>query len=383
MKKSLAEFCLEAGAEALLGQWEQVRNAPMTPETISYGSKQKVWWRCEKGHLWQAPPYARTGSETGCPYCAGKLPVVGESDLKTRYPMVAAQWHPTKNGALTPEQVLPGSHQKVWWRCEKGHEWQAQVKSRVHGSGCPLCANKVVEPERTDLATVYPVLAAQWHPTKNGGLTPRDVLPGTPRKVWWLCEKGHSWQASVASRALSGAECPYCTGKRVLQGENDLASVFPALAAQWHPQKNGALTPEMVTPNSNRKVWWVCPLGHAYQAWITGRTRQGSGCPVCTGKKVLPGFNDLASRVPEIAAQWHPVLNGALTPEMVTTGSHRKVWWICPEGHVWKAVIHSRAGAQRCGCPVCAGKVRRSRNIPSMYIPAGDAITNTKEEKRL
>ena len=146
MRESFQSYCERMELSALLEQWDTQRNSPLMPEQISYGSKQKVWWRCSKGHIWQAPPYARTGSETGCPYCAGKLPVVGESDLKTRYPMVAAQWHPTKNGALTPEQVLPGSHQKVWWRCEKGHEWQAQVKSRVHGSGCPLCANKVVEP---------------------------------------------------------------------------------------------------------------------------------------------------------------------------------------------------------------------------------------------
>ena len=86
----------------------------------------------------------------------------------------------------------------------------------------------------------------------------------------------------------------------------------------------------------------------------------GSCCPYCTGKKVLPGFNDLATLEPKIAA-WHPTLNGTLTPEMVTLGSHRKVWWQCPEGHVWKAVVYSRAGPQKCGCPVCAGKVKAAR----------------------
>ena len=218
-----------------------------------------------------------------------------------------------------------------------------------------------MQPGKTDLATVNPTVAAQWHPTKNGALTPRDVLPGTSRRVWWLCEKGHSWQATVSSRALGGSECPYCTGRKVQPGENDLATAFPEIAAQWHPTKNGSLTPRQVTPNSNRKVWWICPLGHEYQGWIPGRTRQGSGCPYCAGKKVLPGFNDLATRVPKIAAQWHPTLNGTLTPSMVSPGSHRKVWWICPEGHVWKAVVHSRATAQNCGCPVCAGLVKKRR----------------------
>ena len=291
MRKSLAAFCLEKGLQELLGQWDQERNAPLTPETISYGSKRKVWWRCSKGHEWLAPPYARTGSETGCPYCAGKLPIPGETDLGTLFPNLTREWHPTKNGSLTPDQVLPGSHQKVWWRCANGHDWMAQVKSRVSGCGCPVCANKIVEPARTDLATVA-----------------------------------------------------------------------PAVAAQWHPAKNGPLTPDQVTPSSNRKVWWRCERGHDYPAWIAGRTRQGSGCPYCAGTKVLPGFNDLATRVPQIAAQWHPTFNGALTPSMVTPGSHRKVWWQCSEGHVWKAVVHSRAGPQKCGCPVCAGVSPRRRN---------------------
>lgn len=78
---------------------------------------------------------------------------------------------------------------------------------------------------------------------------------------------------------------------------------------------------------------------------------------------LVPGVNDLATLEPEIAAEWYEALNAPLTPEMVTVGSHRKVWWECSEGHVWKSVIYSRTGAQRCGCPVCAGKVK----IKHMY----------------
>ena len=136
----------------------------------------------------------------------------------------------------------------------------------------------------------------------------------------------------------------------------------PLLLRQWHALRNGDLSPRQVSPGSHRKVWWRCERGHDYLAWIAGRTRQGSGCPYCAGTKVLPGFNDLATRVPQIAAQWHPTFNGALTPSMVTPGSHRKVWWQCSEGHVWKAVVHSRAGPQKCGCPVCAGVSPRRRN---------------------
>ena len=204
-------------------------------------------------------------------------------------------------------------------------------------------------------------LLTQWHPVKNGSLTPRQVSYGSRQKIWWLCPKGHAWQAKVYSRACGGAGCPVCAGKLVVAGENDLESQFPAIAAQWHPEKNGTLLPSAVSPYSNRRVWWRDELGHVWQATVSARTQHGSGCPYCSGKTALPGFNDLATLAPEVAAQWHPTLNGTLTPDQVTAGSHRTAWWECPSGHIWKAIVYSRAGPQKCGCPVCAGRVRPER----------------------
>lgn len=367
MWETLYEYCKRTGTEYLLQQWDQVRNAPLMPEQIRYGSKKKVWWRCNKGHVWQTAVTTRTSGNTDCPYCAGIRPIPGQTDLASCYPKLAAQWHPTKNTPLTPEDVLPGSHRKVWWICGRGHEWQAQIKSRVNGCGCPVCAGRRIQPDGNDLATRFPNLAAQWHPTLNGDLRPDQVTPGTRRKVWWICQNGHEWQAAVASRTSGGTGCPVCSGRKVLPGENDLAELFPGIAVQWDSAQNGGLTPRQVSPYSNRRVWWVCEKGHSYRAAVVARTMHGVGCPYCAGKKVLPGFNDLATRDPEVAAQWHPTLNGGLTPEMVTVGSHRKVWWECSLGHVWKAVIYSRTGSKRCGCPVCArlpGRQRRHSVIP-------------------
>ena len=379
MRESLRAFCLREEREELLRQWDEAANAPLTPDTVSYGSKRKVWWRCEKGHTWQSAVYTRTGDGTGCPVCAGKVAVPGENDLATRYPDLAAQWHPTGNGSLTPDQVLPGSHRMVWWVCERGHAWRAQVKSRVSGCGCPVCANREVRRDQNSLAARYPQLTAQWHSAKNGSLTPDQVPPGTRRKVWWRCEKGHQWQASVASR-VAGSGCPVCAGHQVAAGENDLASQFPVIAAQWHPAKNGGLTPRQVSPASNKKVWWQCQRGHSYEATVVARTVHGSGCPYCAGKKVLAGYNDLASLEPEIAGEWHPTLNGTLTPEMVTAGCHRKVWWRCSLGHVWRAMVYSRAGPQRNGCPICAGTVkgRRLERYEKIMAEAAAALAGSE-----
>ena len=161
MRETLEAYCGRAERPDLLEQWDVQRNLPLSPSQVTRGSKRKVWWRCEYGHSWQAAVHTRTGSGTGCPVCAGKVPVAGQSDLATCCPELARQWHPTKNGALTPDQVLPGSHRQVWWMCGQGHEWRAQIKSRVAGCGCPVCANRKIQTAENDLAACYPELARQ------------------------------------------------------------------------------------------------------------------------------------------------------------------------------------------------------------------------------
>ena len=268
------------------------------------------------------------------------------------------EWDTAHNLPMTPQTVTYGSHKSAWWRCEKGHSWHASIHSRASGCGCPVCANRKILPGFNDFATTHPALAAEWHPTKNGDLTPQKISYGYDKKVWWLCTNGHEWQAAPKTRVRMGAGCPICANDVAQAGYNDLATRFPAVAAEWHPTKNGNLTPSQVVSGSHQTVWWRCALGHEWRAEIVDRTRGTNGCPYCGNKKVLAGFNDLASIEPKIAAEWHPTLNGALTPEMVTAGSNRKVWWICPEGHVWRTAISNRTNAKkRTGCPVCAGNV--------------------------
>ena len=197
-------------------------------------------------------------------------------------------------------------------------------------------------------------LLREWDAARNGGLTPSDVSFGSHQKVWWQCSKGHSWQAKVYSRS-AGSGCPYCTGRKEVP-ENSLAVQVPSLEAEWDVEKNAPLKFADLTIGSHKKVWWRCSAGHSYPAVIAHRVRSGSDCPYCSNHKVLPGFNDLATIEPVVASQWHPTRNGSLTPQQVTPGSRRKVWWLCDKGHAWRAVVNSRTGKQHCGCPICAGR---------------------------
>lgn len=357
MRENLQEYCANYNRGDLLLQWHPEKNGAVTPKSVSPGSHTRVWWRCSQGHEWESPIYARAGKNTGCPYCTGKRVLVG-ADLKSAYPEIAAQWHPVKNGPLTPEQILPGSHRSAWWQCTHGHEWKALIKTRVEGNGCPICANRSVLPGVNDLQTLSPDLAKQWHPTKNGSLQPSNVVCGSSRKVWWRCDQGHEWQATIQARS-AGKGCPVCSGKTVIPGINDLQSHAPGIAAQWDPEKNGTLKPDQVALHSNRQAWWRCEKEHSWKTTVYSRTFNRSGCPYCTGRKVLAGFNDLKTREPRVAAQWHPTKNETLKPTMVTPGCRKRVWWKCSLGHEWKAVIYSRTGNQMCGCPVCAGRTVR------------------------
>jgi len=164
--------------------------------------------------------------------------------------------HPTLNDGLTAEQLKPKSDKVVIWQCRFNprHIWSAVVKSRVRGNGCPMCAHKVVTPE-TALSTLHPDLAGEWHPTKNGALTPADVVPGSEKKVWWRCHRNpvHAWPAIIRNRAVLKSGCPICAGQ-VATPETSLEVQNPALAAEWHFERNGGLTPGQVLPKSGKKV---------------------------------------------------------------------------------------------------------------------------------
>lgn len=203
--------------------------------------------------------------------------------------------------------------------------------------------------------------STMWDPKRNGSVTPQMLTTGSKSKVWWLCEQGHSWQAAVFSVVLEGCGCPYCAGRRAIPGENDLVTMRPDLMKQWDYEKNASLNPQMVLPSQHVKVWWRCERGHSWQAAIYSRTREnGCRCPYCTGKKVLTGFNDLATVKPELAKEWYQPMNGSLKPTDVTPGSNKKVWWQCDERHVWQAAVYARTKKYGTSCPVCAGRAKRS-----------------------
>ena len=467
----------------LMSEWNWAKNRVigLDPSNLAPKSNKKAWWICKMGHEWKAAIADRT-LRSGCPYCSGKIAIKGVNDLQTVHPGLSEEWNYSLNGTLTPSDVLPTSNKKVWWLCKEGHEWQSTISNRTMGNSCPFCSGRVAISGVNDLQTLNPNLAKEWNYSLNGDLTPSNILPRSSLKVWWICEHGHEWQATVNNRT-KGRGCPFCSGRVAISGVNDLQTLNPNLAKEWDYSLNESLKPSQLLPSSNKKVWWKCERGHQWQATVNHRS-SGEGCPICSSElrtsfpeyallyylrkygidalhsskelgyeldvfipklkiaieydggywhknrinedlaknarckeagiklyRIREGLsllnstsidflvkntkgdlsdvirrilndiiksevnvdlqrdflaieqlrvysekvNSLLSLNQALAAEWNYEKNGELFPEHVTSNSSKKVWWKCSDGHEWQATIQSRNTGQ--GCPFCSGRV--------------------------
>ena len=474
----------------LMAEWDWEKNIELDPTQLTLGSRKKVWWKCTQQHSWEMGIVQRTYGQK-CPYCNSRKLLPGYNDLATKHPLLAKEWHPTKNGKLTASDVFPSTHQKVWWVGGCGHEWEASVASRSRGNSCPICGkskhtsfqeqailyyigkqydvingysdktiseidifvpalkigveynglhwhknrktdvtknqactrkgitlftivetnqraniyrekfeiffdykrtaldeliafvlkecfnitnievdsekdrfniweNYILCKEKNCLSSVFPSLSKEWHPSKNGTITPEKLSYASNKKVWWLGRCGHEWEARIINR-INGTGCPFCTGQKVLATFNDLQTLHPDIAKEWHPTKNGELTPSNVSPAAHKKVWWLGKCGHEWEASITNRVSRKSSCPFCSSNKVLHGYNDLMTTHPQLSNEWDCQLNSNISPANVSKGSNKKVWWKCSKcGHKWEATIHSRTAGR--GCPECAKQKRKKKD---------------------
>jgi hypothetical protein len=357
-----------SGYSNLVAEWHPVKNAGLYPDEVSYGSGLRIWWKCSKGpdHEWLCVAKQRTDAirATGCPFCAGKRASV-TNNLEALFPRVADEWHPTKNGRLTPKDVTSGAAKLVWWKCRKGedHEWRAHIYDRTAGIGCPYCTGQKTSRAKS-IAALFPKLSREWHPHKNGELRPRDVLPQSDRNVWWRCRKDrrHEWSALVSSRTTRGDGCPFCSGHR-LSPTNSLAAAYPMVAEEWHWKKNAPISPDGIYGHTTKSFWWKCPVAadHEWKQTVANRTLNESGCPFCAGRKASR-TNSLAATRPDLAREWHPTRNRRVTTQEVVVGSARTVWWRCRLGHEWRTQVRTR-GKYGAGCPACR-RARHARRGP-------------------
>lgn len=256
--------------------WHPTKNIPARLEDFSKHSRTEVWLICDMGH--ESLGQIRS-LEKQCIYCSGQKTLPGFNDLASLLPDIAAQWHPNKNSPLTASEVTSKSGKKVWWVCERGHEFEAIISNRLTKDHCPVCYGRQTLTGFNDLSTLYPELSKQWHPTKNLPLLPNQIAGRSSQKAWWLCDLGHEWESSIKDRHSRG--CPVCGNKKILIGFNDLANLRPDVLKRWDYEKNTSIKPTEVVLGSHKKVWWRDDCGHTWFREIYSEVNFNR-CPECS-----------------------------------------------------------------------------------------------------
>ena len=322
------------------------------PTTVTAHTHSVLLWHCPN----HDEPYPAKGNGRanghGCGYCSGKRVLPGFNDMATTRPLLITQLvDPALATTLTGH-----SNKKVEWRCELGHTWLAAVADKDDEGGCPYCANQRVLAGFNDLASTRPDLAAELADSTLGAL----VTQGSSTKVRWRCQQGHEWTAAVSDRAgVRATGCPYCSGRRAIPGQTDIATTHPHLIEQLVDQTLAT----QVSQASDRRVDWRCGLGHMWTSPVKERAQRERGCPYCSNKRVLPGFNDLRTRLPDLAAE----LVDRSQATTVTPGSEKKFEWQCIQGHTWTASVLNRVVGGT-GCPSCAEYGFKRHEPAWMYL---------------
>lgn len=260
------------------------------------------------------------------------------------------EWHPTKNTSILLNKITIGSGKRIWWKCDEGHEWEAILKNRIQGAGCPYCSGYLAIKGQTDLATLRPDLIESYDFSKNS-LRPEALTIKSNKIVWWKCELNHQWEKSVNKRT-EGYGCPYCSFQKILQGYNDLETLYPLIANEWDQDKNKIL-PSEIFGGTNKKYWWKCKHNHSYFESAAKRTRLNRGCPYCSGQRRVIGINDVVTTHPHILKQIHKTKNNHVNIEDYGYGSNKILWWQCEKGHEWESSIKNRLNSLTI-CPQCS-----------------------------
>ena len=418
----------------LCKEWHPNKNGDKKPTQYKPQSNEKVWWLCSKGHEYQSLIYSRQTGR-GCPICTGKSKTSFPEQaimfyLKTLFPKVENRkklpflsanseadiyidslnlaieydgYHhfktprrdETKN-KMMDENGVKLIRIRQFTKKIKLPELERHNSEFIHHDyenklGLDKCIIELIElinqlydlkfplptidikkdrgeilkqleESERNLETLFPELAEEWHPTKNGQLLPNQVTPFTHTTVWWKCKLNpdHEWESKISNRS-NGRTCPYCLNRKI-NHTNSLKTLAPEIAKQWHPTKNGDLGPESVALNYNKKVWWRCSNGHEWESTPNNKvSKAGAKCLYCSGFYVTheTSFGYLYE---SLVLEWHPTKNEGISPYEIKPKSNKKVWWKCAKGHEWRAQVSGRSSGT--GCPYCSGnKVSSDNNL--------------------
>ncbi len=263
----------------LAKEWAFDLNAPLLPEHFRPASNKIVWWRCPQGHTWKTTLNNRSSQNNCCPACPKPYSsrATSEWNLASINPQLASEWNFEKNENIRPEDLTPKSKIKVWWRCNKGHEWKTSLSSRSKGTGCPYCYGRFAS-ETNNLAKLYPEVISEWDVVLNKELNPSDFTPHVNKKVWWRCSENHTWQATIYNRTKNKSGCPDCAQKK--------SRKYSIEYFQDYANKYGGRCLSTEYLSSRSKIKMICKNGHEWESRADNFIYEQTWCKLCSKRDV-------------------------------------------------------------------------------------------------
>ena len=348
--------------------WDWDSNEGLDPAALSVHSRKVVSWKCQKcGSTWRSPIKNMRNTRGKCPCCEKRHVTESENMMKF--------WSQDDNNGIDPATLNIYSQKVVTWRCQKcGYAWKAEVKSMSKFAGnCPCCNHhRVVVPGVNDVFSLVPEAKKYYDYEKNADIDITKISVSTKQRVWWKCPTcGNETYGSLAGkiRKIEGkyhfGKCKKCyQNNGNIQKEKDtkdytdlgvhsLAAQFPNIALLWSANNKRPAT--TVMPDATFDALWVCPVcNYEYHSIIHDMVNGNAFCPVCTNKRIQPGFNTLADKNPDIAKLWSA--NNHLHPTDVFPTSSSSARWSCPNcGGEYNAPIRDVVSGIA-ECPYCAGR---------------------------
>lgn len=346
----------------LVKQWHPANH--LRPSDVVSGSARRVRWVCDLNHEWVTAIRERALRKTQCPFCTNRKVLPGFNDLATVNPHLANEWGPYNT--LGPELYAPVSGKKVWWKCTRGHEWQAKIANRVNGRGCPEC---LVWSSR--LSETCPDIYALAK--DKGSVT--GTTKTSKKRVEWECKKGHIWIRAVRDQVRDN-RCPECFKKENFEQIDKINVTHPevySLAKDW---ALAATLPH----NSSVELTWQCANNHTWTNTVLSQVSNNI-CPKCVNRYLRPGKTISeklsSSRFEKLKSEWSD--RNELAIEYYSYGSEYHAFWKCGEGHEWKANISNRVKGNDCARCSCVHTSRAEQGLAAFVSTLADIEANTRK----
>lgn len=180
------------------------------------------------------------------------------------------------------------SSKVICWKCSNGHTFKGKISTVFRRKNkCFYCTGRAIASGENDLQTLYPDLASEFDILQNG-ITPDKISPKDTKAYIWTCKNKHpSFRQQVNHRVTRQTICPYCSGRKIIKGLNDLETLYPEIAKEWDIEGNGGVLPQDVSAYTYNSYKWICPKGHSYAKKVVHRTRYHKpiDCPKCVKAK--------------------------------------------------------------------------------------------------